>query len=181
MAAEHLCVSAPTCAAGSWLPRQVFKPRERVSSHGSLGAQCALVYQSAPTVFGGLVGYRPAWAQTVRFCIRALSPAPRVDGWHSVLGRRVFTQRSPLAQHALPQSVFAPSALHAQQEVGWHSVFWHRMSSSVSPHMRSRQLVGEPHQQYRSYDLLYCPQGCPAQGSVSPTLSIRLFVGTLWW
>ena len=83
-----------------------FEHRERVSSHGSLGAQCALVYQSAPTVFGGLVGYRPAWAQTVRFCIRALSLAPRVNGWHGVLGRRVFTQRSSLAQHAWPKTAF---------------------------------------------------------------------------
>ena len=121
---------APTCAAGSWLPRQVFKHRERVSSHGSLGAQCALVYQSAPMVFGGLVGYRPAWAQTVRFCIRALSPAPRVDGWHSVLGRRVFTQRSPLAQHAWPKPAFGK---------GW---LCRRASLHRRPCMRSRKLAG---------------------------------------
>ena len=33
---------------------------------------------------------------------RASSPAPWTDGWHSVLGHRVFTQGSLLAQRAWP-------------------------------------------------------------------------------
>ena len=96
---------------------------------------------------------------------------------HSMLGQRLLLVRAGFAV----ERSFVPSALHAQQAVGWHSVFWHRMSSYVGPQVRSRQLVSEAHQQYRSYDLLYCPQGCAAQGSVSATLSNRLLGGALWW
>ena len=66
---------------------------------------------------------------------------------------------------------------------GWlaHRVLAPGVLSCRSPQARSWQLVDEARQQWSSYDLLCCPQGCSAQGSLSPFLSVSLFVGVLLW
>ena len=72
-------------------------------------------------------------------------------GWHSVLVRRVFMQRSSLAQHAWPQPAFGQgwlcrrASLHrrprmrSRQFVGY-----------IGLQLRSQQLAGEAHQEYSS-------------------------------
>ena len=46
---------------------------------------------------------------------RASLPSSWADGWHSALGRRVFTQGSAFEQRAWPQRVFAPLGPYGQQ------------------------------------------------------------------
>ena len=53
------------------------------------------------SVVRGLVGYRPAWAQRMRFCIGALSPAPQVDGWVGTVCLCAESSRKDLHLHSM--------------------------------------------------------------------------------
>ena len=146
---------------------------------------------------GSFIGYRPVWSRaglgTERGGVSqsAPSPAPRVDGWRSALGRRVFSQGSLLtctaclatacfwSGPAWPQSALAASTPHPKQAVGCHSVFWRRTSSHFGPRARNRQWGGKARQQHSSHEPL-----STASRVVQPRgQSVQLFLSVLvhWW